>query len=700
LAVLKPEEENSKEIPKELQAPPFVANQLQSGRLYKFGCFELDPTEHLLLREGQSVSLTPKTFDLLVFLVSHGGRLVTKDQILAAVWPGSFVEEANLTVSVSALRKALGERPGEKQYIDTVPKKGYRFTALVTEVENFPALEPPKPVESAVEQAAVLSAQAKSMDAALASNQVVPAQEVILPNGQDFASGAENLVTEPAGKVTTSRAGTLVGAIGLMLVLIAALAGAYRALRSPGATHTSARRLAVLPFQNLAHDPASDFLGFSLADATINRLGYVSQLTIRPSYAVQKYRNEIPDIQQVASNLGVDTLLTGSFIHEGDDLRVSYQLVDAVGNRVLRQGTVDVKYQNLLAVQDAVSAQVISALALNLSPAETESLRTQQAVSPLAYEYYLRGVDLYSRAEFPTAISMLEKSAEIYPGYALTWAHLGRAYTASASFNFGGAELYTKAKAAYEKALSLQPSLAIARIYMANLLTDTGKTEQAVSLLRETLKNNTNQAEAHWELGYAYRYGGMLAESIQECKRARELDPSVKLTSSAINAYLYLGDYDSFLRSLPTMTDSAYIEFYRGFVLYHLREWDKAAAALDRAYEQDPAMFQTQVGKALSYHIHHDDKKGLELLNAAENKVTGRAVGDPEAVYKLAQAYAELGDSSSALRLFRHAVENGFFPYAYFLKDPLMNNVRGTSGFQSTLEAARRRSDSFQQSLK
>jgi TolB-like protein len=183
-----------------------------------------------------------------------------------------------------------------------------------------------------------------------------------------------------------------------------------------------------------------------LADAIINRLGYVNQLTIRPSYAVQKYRSEIPDIQQVARSLSVDTLLTGSFIREGDNLRVSYQLVDAVGNRILRQGTVDVKYQNLLAVQDDVSAQVISALALTLSPAETENLRTQQAIPPLAYEYYLRGVDLYSRGDFPLAIKMLEKSTEIYPDYALTWAHLGRTYTASASFNFGGAELYSKAK--------------------------------------------------------------------------------------------------------------------------------------------------------------------------------------------------------------------------------------------------------------
>src|SRR5262249_39422237 len=156
--------------------------------------------------------------------------------------------------------------------------------------------------------------------------------------------------------------------------------------------------------------------------------------------------------------------------------------------RILRKGTVDLKYQNLLAVQDDVSAQVMTALAVTLSPSEAEHLRSEQPVPALAYEYYLRGVDLYSRNDFLMPIERLEKSAAMYPEYALTWAHLGRAYTASASFQFGGAELYHKAQAAYEKALALQPTLSSARIYMANLMTDTGKPEQAVPLLRETLK--------------------------------------------------------------------------------------------------------------------------------------------------------------------------------------------------------------------
>src|SRR5262249_9797686 len=137
---------------------------------------------------------------------------------------------------------------------------------------------------------------------------------------------------------------------------------------------------------------------------------------------------------------------------------------------------------------------------------------------PAAYEYFLRGVDLYSRSEYKTAIEMLRTSAEIAPTYALTWAHLGRALTANASLELGGHSQYEEAQRAYERALSLNPSLIDARVFMANMLIDTGRVEDSVPLLRDALRTNANHPEVHWELGYAYRFGGMLDESIAECE--------------------------------------------------------------------------------------------------------------------------------------------------------------------------------------
>src|SRR5262249_36470034 len=150
-------------------------------------------------------------------------------------------------------------------------------------------------------------------------------------------------------------------------------------------------------FQNLQQDQSLSFLGFSLADAIITQLDYVNSLTVRPSYAVQKYRNPPVDLHAAASELRVDALLTGSYLREGDNLRITAQLIDVGPQKILWRNTFDLKFEKLLEVQDSVVRQIIRGLALSLSPSEGERLRPAKPVDPVAYEYYLRGVDLYSR---------------------------------------------------------------------------------------------------------------------------------------------------------------------------------------------------------------------------------------------------------------------------------------------------------------
>ncbi len=657
--------------------------------MYKFGNFQLDPTEHLLLRDGQAVPLTPKTFDLLVFLVSHPGRLMTKDQILAAVWPESFVEEANLTVSVSALRKALGERPGEKQYIDTVPKKGYRFTASVREVPS---------VETDLGQSDSKDVVVAAEGTPANGHSTAAVSAPVLPGLETGSLKRSNAATS---KVVRGR--TRPSRIVLVSLLLAACAiaglGSYLYVRKHSATRAplAPRSLAVLPFQNLRHDPNEDFLGFSLADAIITKLGYVSLLTVRPSAAVQKYRDQVIDIPKVASELNVDTLLTGNFIRDGDDLRITYQLVDTKTDKMIDRGTVDLKYDKLLAVQDNVAQEIIKGLELNLSPAEAERLKPDTAIKPAAYEFYLRGIDLYSRHDFPLAIQMLERSVAIDSNYALTWAYLGASYTSDAAFEFGGREQYRKAQAAYERALKLQPAQLEAKIFFANFLIDTGKVEQAVPLLRDALQTNPNHAAVHWELGYAYRFAGMLRESVAECERARQIDPLVRGNGAVLNTYLYLGEYDKFLRSLPEESDSLFV-FYRGFGEFYLQNWEQSAKDLDRAYQLHPTLY-TQIGKALSDSIAHKNSEGLEILRQAEEKIQRRGVGDPEATYKIAQAYGVLGDKKSALRMLRYSIDNGFFSYPYFETDPLLESIRHEPQFTELMNEARTRYEAFRRAF-
>ena len=183
-----------------------------------------------------------------------------------------------------------------------------------------------------------------------------------------------------------------------------------------------------------------------------------------------------------------------------------------------------------------------------------------------------------------------------------------------------------------------------------------------------------------------------------ECERGRQLDPLVKANGSAFNTYLYLGQYDTFLRSLPDLNDSAFVVFYRGFGEYYQKNWEQSAKDFDRAFMLDPSLY-TQIGKALSESIRHRDADGLNILHSLENKIGERGVGDPEAMYKIAQAYTVLGDKASALRTLRRSIENGFFCYPYFTTDPLLDGVRSEPEFATLLNLAQRRHDAFRNSF-
>jgi TolB-like protein/Tfp pilus assembly protein PilF len=585
------------------------------------------------------------------------------------------VEESNLTQQVSTIRRALGDSPSDPRYIVTVAGRGYRFIAEVRTAEKKP-----------------------TPDVSDSSEGVLGWEKNVAQNIRPLAPPRhdEERIEEPKEDRKTTRGIILrIGTLALLALAVLAIARSLYEWRSRTAPLQSrSRSLAILPLQNLKQDPADDFLGFSLADAVITKLDYVSALTTRPSAAVGKYRNQVIDIAKVAADLNVDTLLIGSFIREDDDLRITYQLIDGKTEKILGRGAIDLKYDKLLRVQDSVAQKIINDLELNLSRSEAERITLDAPVNPLAYEYYLRGVDLNSQNKFPMAIKMLEKSTEIDPNYASAWAYLGTSYTADAAFEFGGREQYRRAQAAYERALAIQPSQLDAQIFFANLLVDTGKVEQAVPLLRDALKTNPNHADAHWELGYAYRFAGMLNESVAECELARRIDPLVKANSSVLNAYLYLGEYDKFIASLPEVNDSAYRLFYRGFGEYHQKNWDRAAKDFDRAFELAPYLY-TQIGKALSDSIAHRNSDGLEILRGLEKKIGERGVGDPEAMYKVAQAYSILGDKPAALRVLRGSVEGGFFSYPYLATDPLLDGLRKEPELGEILNASHRRHQAF-----
>jgi DNA-binding winged helix-turn-helix (wHTH) protein/TolB-like protein len=644
-------------------------------QLVRFADFEVDLRAGQLRKQGRKVRLQEQPFRLLTVLLESAGEVVTREELRGRLWPAdTFVDfDHRLAAAVSKLRDALADSAENPRFIETIGRRGYRFMVAIESVER-PSANGQRPGDE---------------------------EEVAAAQGTDTKTVSSDRLAAPHPTARSTSKRWVLFSVALAAVLIVtgiAITKTSYLIPRKIAQPATPRSLAILPLQNLKQDPNSDFLGFSLADAVITKLDYVSSLTVRPSAAVEKYRDKSIDIQSVGADLKVDTLLAGSFIREGDNLRISYQLIDVKSQKILGRGMIDLKYDDLLRVQDTVAAQIIQKLEVSLSPSEAERIKSEPPINPLAYEYYLRGVDLHSQHKFPMAIKMLEKSTDLDPNYALAWAYLGASYTSDAAFELGGREQYGRAQAAYERALAIDPSQLDAQMFLANLLVDTGQVEKAVPLLRDALKANPNYAPVHWELGYAYRFAGMLNESASECERARQIDPSVKSNGSVLNTYLYLGQYDKFLASLPEVNDSSFFLFYRGFGEYYQKDFERASKDFDRAYEIDPTLY-AQIGKALSDSIADRDADGLRILYGLESKIAERGGGEPEALYKIAQAYAVLGDKASALRMLRRSVESGFFSYPYMATDPLLNGLRSDVAFGQTLEAAHQRSEAFRETF-
>jgi DNA-binding winged helix-turn-helix (wHTH) protein/TolB-like protein len=637
--------------------------------VYKFDSFVLDEKEKVLLREGERVQLTPRALEMLIVFVSRAGLVLEKEALMEIVWPDTFVEEANLAVTISMLRKALGEMPGGGQYIGTLPRRGYRFAAeVITYVTTADPIVAP-----------------------------APGQQDLAQRGSNLDSGKLEITRARPRLFKTPLIGTRSRAIALASILaLASAAAAYLIFNGRAARHGHGqmKRLAVLPFRNLRPSEDTDYLGFALADSVINSLDYLKSLVIRPSSYVGQYANSKKGPKEIAKELDVNTVLTGSYLKDGEDLIVHAELVDVGADDKLWSESIKVKSGNLVELQDYVAQKVVSGLRLNLTDAEGRRLVRNVSVDPVAYEYFLRSRYLLSTNNNQKAIDLLEKSVAIDQNNAVAWAYLARAYHINALQFSGDRNDLSRAEANYEQALALDPELSQARLMMAKLFTETGRVEQAVLLLIELVKANPNMAEAHWELSYAYRYAGLLDESIQEGGRALEIN--TRLESHQFNTYLYTGEYQRFIASLPVRED-AYVVFYRGLGQYYLGDMTQAAAAFDRAYELNQASVITQIGKALRFAMAGKNREGLQMLKTAQARIAKPGIGDGEITYKFAQVYDALGDKESALRALDQCIDQGFFCYPYFVSDPLLKTTRSEPACANILEKARHRQEAFRQ---
>ena len=457
------------------------------SRYYRFEPFCLDTrTRELREGDGSPLPLTAKAFDTLCYLIEHRQRLVGKDELLAAIWPGRVVEENNLTQAIAALRRALGTNAGEHRYIVTVPGRGYRFIAEIREGE-------------ADTPAGAGQVAAPAMDAP-----VVPAWR---------------------------RASTF-GAVLFMLALFAVVAWRMRDMPVAGAQRADGARatLAVLPFRSLSSGPRDQELELGLADTLITRLSRSSALQVRALTSSQRVPLAPLDAKAVGRQLGAVYIVEGTTQRVGDNVRINARLLSVADGRTVWAETFDSPIGRVFTLQDRMGDAVTSALGLARVAAPTHVRSPCDGADPRAYRAWLRGYYEINRpdaARLPIALAAFREAIDRDPTCARAWAGTAFAYRALViTADRDPREMFPLAKAAVARALAIDPD-------SAEAWTSKGFIEfwydwdwpAAEASLRHAVALNPNLAEAHMALAHLLVNIGRADEAVADARQAIALDP-------------------------------------------------------------------------------------------------------------------------------------------------------------------------------
>ena len=450
-------------------------------------------------------------------------------------------------------------------------------------------------------------------------------------------------------------------------------------------------RLAILPLVNLKSDPETDFLGYALADQIIGALTYSKNISVRPSSAVRKYQIEVPDIATAGHELQVDYVLTGNYLKQENLVRLNVELVNVNSNELIWREPIEVKYENAFTLQDIVSKKVLEGLRLQFTSAEQKRIQGDVPQTPLAYEYYLKGISYpYTTQTNQLAVEMLEKSIELDSTFAPAYGALGNRHHRLANYKFGGIKQLELAEKYLKKASSLNPDLLSALGKLALIYTETSRTEEAVALTRKMLKINPNNPDAHSSLGYIYRYVGMLEESEREYDIAISLDPKKEFRSAGIT-YLELGKYDKAIQGYNLDAESSFSLSLKGQLYVRLVQLDSAMEYLRRAISLDPNSVSYYLGMAFKAYTEGKYGEGIKFVKQIEEKNPT----DSEVWFGLSELYALLKDKNSCINALRNAVNGGYYNYPFLLKDNYLDSVRDEPEFKEVLALAKEKHEAF-----
>src|SRR6266436_8152169 len=577
----------------------------RSPRNVRFGVFEADMEAGELRKHGLRLKLSEQPFQILAILVARPGEVVSREVLRERLWPSdTFVDfDHGLNNAVMRLREVLGDSSDHPRFIETLPRRGYRFIAPVE--SKGPALD-----NAALEAAASVKSAA------------VP--EILAKNGSGNSEALLNAGQGQAGRrFSLPRIAMLAAAVLVGSALISGITVHYVNASKGKANRSSS--LVVLPLENLSGDREQDYFADGMTDDLIANLAKIRSLRVISRSTAMAYKGTHKPLPQIANELNVDAVVEGTVMRVGNRVRITAELVQVSTDQHLWADTYESQIGDVLALQNRVSSAIVDEIRINLTKEDKERLAKNPSVSPEAYEDYLKGRYYWNKRSgdgFTKAIGYFEDATRKDPQYALAYAGLADCYGIIGATIYGtvpAEEAAPKAKAAAIRALEIDPSLAEAETSLAtakfNYDWDWAGASEG---FKQAIQMDPKYATAYQRYSLYSIAMGRFDDSFQQIKRARDLDPlSISINSSF------------------------------GWRLYLARQYDRSIAQLRDTLEMDPNYEWAHLILGQAY----EQKGEFNLALAELKKAVELSRNSPLMVSALAHAYAVQGNTAEAQKL-------------------------------------------------
>ncbi|MGH9948924.1 MAG: winged helix-turn-helix domain-containing tetratricopeptide repeat protein [Pyrinomonadaceae bacterium] len=635
-------------------------------QIFEFGEFQVDAYKRLLkAKTGETLPLTPKVFELLLFLLRHNGKVVEKDELMSSIWPDTIVEESNLSQNISILRRILGETPGEHRFIVTVPGVGYKFVAEVREKEestvlelgDIAVLEPPKSFD-------------KLNDA---NDQPINRQENIEGRRKDGESKKINRVL-------------FFGLLAISVIVLGFIGFYVASENAKTAADPPIKNIAVLPFKPLVEENRDESLELGMADALISKLSGGEEIAVRPLSAIRRFNSMELDSIAAGRELGVDSVLDGSIQTWGERIRVSAKLLRTSDGKQLWAGQFDEKFNDIFAVQDSISEKVAAALKIQLGSRE----KKRQTENVEAYQLYMKGryhLSKLTPSNIRASVPYFQQAIEIDPSYALAYTGLARANVVLAiSGEMPASEAFPRAKAAGQRAIEIDDTLAEAHVARCmNLFWYDWEWSAAESECRRAVELDSNNADPHGNYAQVLSNTGRHNEALAESKRSLELDPLGLPMNALYGQYLlHAGKPDEALAQLQKTS-----ELEPNFWMPH---FFAASAYVEKgmfaeAIAESDTEKELSGGNVIPFGGYALAKSGRRAeARAVLDNLLKLSTGKYVPPYNIALIYNGLGESDKALDWLEKAYEQRD-PKMTFLKvESKWNNLRNEPRFVALMK--------------